>query len=145
MMRRREFITLLGGAGSVAASARAQPASVHRIVIVRPSGSVAEMTEEGDNPSYTVLFKELRRIGYIERQNSIVERYSAEGHRERYTELAREVVRTKPHLIVAVSSPLVLMFKAVTGNDPGHRSYGGPRRLRHCAKPSATGGQHHWD
>jgi putative tryptophan/tyrosine transport system substrate-binding protein len=117
-VRRREFITLLGGAAVWPLAARAQPASVHRIAIVRPSGSVAEMTEAGDNPSYTVLFKELRRLGYIERQNLSVERYSTEGHRERYTELAREVVRTKPHLIVAVSSPLVLMFKAVTDTVP---------------------------
>ena len=76
------------------------------------------MTEAGDNPSYSVLFKELRRLGYIERQNLIVERYSGEGHQERYTEIANEVVRTRPHLIVAVSSPLVLIFKAVTDTIP---------------------------
>src|SRR5262245_58427391 len=106
MMRRRELIMLLRGAAAAwPIGARAQPASVHRIAIVRTSGSVAEMTEAGDNPSYVVLFKELRRLGYIERQNLSVERYSAEGNRERYTELAREVVRTKPHLIIAVSSP----------------------------------------
>jgi putative ABC transport system substrate-binding protein len=78
---------------------------VYQIATVRTSGSIADMTEAGDNPSYFVLFKELRRLGYNERQNFIVERYSREGHQERYTELAREVVRTKPHLIVAVSSP----------------------------------------
>jgi hypothetical protein len=143
-VRRREFITLLGGAAAWPLAARAQPASVHRIAIVRPSGSVAEMTEAGDNPSYTVLFKELRRLGYIERQNLSVERYSTEGHRERYTELAREVVRTKPHLIVGLV-PLGANVQSSDGYGPGHRSYGGPRRLRHCAKPSATGGQHHWD
>ena len=113
-MRRRAFITLLGGAAIAwPLAARAQQL-VHRIALVRTSGSVADMTEAGDNPSFRVLFKELRRLGYVEQQNLIVERYSGEGHQERYTELAREVVRTKPHLIVAVSSPLVLIFKAVT-------------------------------
>ena len=117
MIGRREFMSLLGGAAATwPIAAQAQP--VNRIAIVRPAGSVAEMTEAGDNPSYTVLFKELRRLGYVERQNLIVERYSAEGHRERYAELAREVVRTRPHLIIAVSSPLVLMFKAVTDAIP---------------------------
>jgi ABC-type uncharacterized transport system substrate-binding protein len=120
MIRRREFITLLGGAAAtwpVAAQAQ-QLANVYRIAVVRPSGSVADMTETGGNPSYRALFNELRRLGYVERQNLIVERYSGEGHQERYAELAREVVRTKPHLIVAASTPLVLIFKAATDTIP---------------------------
>src|SRR5215831_3563227 len=59
------------------------------------------MTQADGNPSYRALSNELRRLGYVERQNLIVERYSGEGHQERYAELAREVVRTKPHLIFA--------------------------------------------
>jgi putative ABC transport system substrate-binding protein len=120
MMRRREFITLLGGAAAAwPMAARAQQAAnVYRIAIVRTSGSIADMTEAGDNPSYAVLFKELRRRGYVERQNLIVERYSGEGRQERYIELAREVVRTKPDVILAVSSPLVLIFKSVSDTIP---------------------------
>jgi ABC-type uncharacterized transport system substrate-binding protein len=119
MIRRRQFITLLGGAGAWPLAARAQQsANVYRIAVVRPSGSVADMTEAGDNPSYRALFNELRRLGYVERQNLIVERYSGEGHQERYAELAREVVRTKPHLILAASTPLVLIFKAATDTIP---------------------------
>ncbi len=91
-MKRREFITLVGGAAAWPLAARAQqPANAHRIAVVRPSGSVADMTEAGGNPSYRALFNELRRLGYVERQNLIVERYSGEGHQERYAELAREV------------------------------------------------------
>ena len=118
-MRRREFIAGLGSAAGWPLAARAQQsANVYLIAIVRTSGSIADMTEAGDNPSYSVLFKELRRLGYIERQNLIVERHSGEGHQERYTEIANEVVRTRPDLIVAVSSPLVLIFKAVTDTIP---------------------------
>jgi ABC transporter substrate binding protein len=119
-MKRREFLTLLGGAAAAwPLAARAQQsANVHRIAVVRPSGSVADMTEAGGNPLYRALFNELRRLGYVERQNLIVERYSGEGHQERYAELAREVVRTKPHLIVAASTPLVLIFKAATDTIP---------------------------
>jgi putative ABC transport system substrate-binding protein len=92
-MRRRDVVALLGGAAAVwPVAARAQQvANAHRIAVVRPSGSVADMTEAGDNPSYRALFNELRRLGYVERQNLIVERYSGEGHQERYAELAREV------------------------------------------------------
>jgi putative ABC transport system substrate-binding protein len=60
----------------------------------------------------------MRRLGYVERQNLIVERYSGEGRQERHTEVAREVVRTNPHLIIAVSNPLVLIFKELTTKIP---------------------------
>jgi putative ABC transport system substrate-binding protein len=117
---RREFITLLGGAAAAwPLAARAQhSANMYRVAVVRTSGSVADLAETGDNPSFRALFKELRRLGYVEGQNLIVERYSGEGRQERYNELAREVVRTRPHLILAVSSPLVLIFKAATTNIP---------------------------
>ena len=107
-MQRRTFITLLGGAAAWPLTAHTQqPPNVHRIAIVRTSGSVADMSEAGDQPAFAALFKELRRLGYVEGQNLIVERYSGEGRQERYTELVREVVRTKPQLIFAISSPLV--------------------------------------
>src|SRR5262245_4089915 len=120
MIRRRKFITLLGGAAAAwsVASRAQQPGNAYRVAIVRTSGLVADMTETGDNPSFRELFKELRRLGYVEGQNLIVERYSGEGRQDRYSELAREVVRTRPHLILAVASPLVLIFKAATTNIP---------------------------
>jgi putative ABC transport system substrate-binding protein len=119
-MKRREFITLLGGATAVLPVAvRAQDsANMYRVAVVRTSGSIADLAETGDNPNFRALFKELRRLGYVEGQNLIVRRYSGEGRQERYNELAREVVRTRPHLILAVSSPLVLIFKAITTNIP---------------------------
>jgi putative ABC transport system substrate-binding protein len=119
-LKRRDFVTLLGGAATAwPLAARAQqPANVHRIALVRPSGPVADMSEAGDSPLYLALFEELRRLGYVERQNLIVERYSGEGRQARYTELAREVVSTKPHLIFVASSALVLIFKAVTDTIP---------------------------
>jgi putative tryptophan/tyrosine transport system substrate-binding protein len=119
-MKRREFIAVVGGAaaGWPLAAHTQQTMNVYRIAVVRPSGVVADMTEVGGNPLYRALFNELRRLGYVERQNLIVERYSGEGHQERYAELAREVVRTKPHLILAASTPLVLIFKAATDTIP---------------------------
>jgi putative tryptophan/tyrosine transport system substrate-binding protein len=99
-MRRRDFITLLGGtAVAWPLAARAQSAKVQRIAIVSPSAPIADMSETGDQPAYVALFKELRRLGYVEGQNLVVQRYSAEGQLERYTALASEVVRTKPDLI----------------------------------------------
>jgi putative ABC transport system substrate-binding protein len=118
-MRRREFITLLGGAAAWPLAARAQqPVKMYRIAIVGPTLSVGEMNESADNPNYPALFKELRRLGYVEGHNLVVERHSAEGRPERYTELAREVARAKPDLIIVTTSPMVRTFKEVTDNIP---------------------------
>src|SRR5262249_53168399 len=79
-MRRRDFISLLSGvvAGWPLAASAQQPAKAYRIAIVVPSVPVKEMNETG-NSRYKALFGELRRLGYIEGQNLIVERYSGEG------------------------------------------------------------------
>jgi putative ABC transport system substrate-binding protein len=127
-MRRREFITLAGSAAIAwpPAARGQQPAKMHRIAVVHPTDSVADLAETGSYPPRRALFEELRRLGYVERQNLIVERYSGEGHQERYPELAREVVRTKPDLIVVFTNQLVETFKAATDTIPIVGSMGNP-------------------
>jgi putative tryptophan/tyrosine transport system substrate-binding protein len=118
-MRRREFIMLVGSAATWPFAACAQQATkTYHIALVHPSTSIADMNESGGNPSYGALFKELRRLGYIEGVNLVVTRYSGEGREERFPELCQEVVRTKPDVIVASSSRLVLAFKATTDTVP---------------------------
>jgi putative tryptophan/tyrosine transport system substrate-binding protein len=118
-MRRREFIMLVGSAATWPFAACAQQATkTYHIALVHPSTSIADMYESGGNPSYGALFKELRRLGYIEGVNLVVTRYSGEGREERFPELCQEVVSTKPDVIVASSSRLVLAFKAATDTVP---------------------------
>jgi putative ABC transport system substrate-binding protein len=57
-------------------------------------------------------------LGYIEGENLIIERYSAEGHHERYADLAREIVTRNPDLIVTGTNPVVIVFKAATSTIP---------------------------
>ena len=114
---RRHFVSLLGGAIAATwpARVRAQHGKLFRIAIVHASAPVAEMTDTG-SPRFIALFKELRRLGYVEGQNVVFERYSGAGQYS--SELANEVVRHKPDLILTTSSRMVLNFKAATNAIP---------------------------
>jgi putative ABC transport system substrate-binding protein len=119
-VRRREFITLLGGAAAAwpVAARTQQPATQHRIAIFHPAIPTTLITETGGGSAWRAFFAELRRLGYIEGENLIIERYSAEGHHERYADLAREIVTSNPDLIVTGTNPVVIVFKAATSTIP---------------------------
>jgi putative ABC transport system substrate-binding protein len=118
-MRRREFIVGLGGAAAWPLAARAQqPARQHRIAIFHPAIPASLITETGGGSAWRAFFSELRRLGYVEGENLIIERYSAEGHHERYADLAREIVTRNPDVIVTGTNPVVIAFKAATSTIP---------------------------
>ena len=118
-MKRREFITLLGGAAVWPLVARAQqPNTQRRIAIFHPAIPVALLTETGGGSAWRAFFGELRRLGYIEGENLIIERHSAEGHHERYTDIARDIVSRGPDVIVTGTNPVVSAFKAATSTIP---------------------------
>src|SRR3979409_1477626 len=118
-MRRRKFMTLVGGVAVWPLAAWAQQrATQHRIAIFHPAIPTALITETGGGSAWRAFFAELRRLGYIEGQNLIIERSSAEGHHERYADLAREIVARNPDLIVTGTNPVVLAFKAATSAIP---------------------------
>src|SRR5690349_8112808 len=118
-MRRREFIVGLGGAAAWPLAARAQqPARQHRIAIFHPAIPASLITETGGGSAWRAFFSELRRLGYVEGENLIIERYSAEGHHERYADLARQIVTHNPDVIVTGTNPVVVVFKAATSTIP---------------------------
>jgi putative ABC transport system substrate-binding protein len=118
-MQRRDFIGLIGGAAAWPLTARAQQsARVYRIAIAHPSNPTSELSEAGGLPWYRAFFEELRRLGYVEGRNLAVARYSAEGRTEHYAELAREVVRTKPDVVLTIGARMVLSFKAASSTIP---------------------------
>ena len=118
-MRRREFLTLLG-ATAVAwpQTARAQQPATQRIAVFHPAIPTTLLTETGGGTAWPAFFRELRRLGYVEGKNLIIERYSAEGHHERYAGLAREIVTRNPDVIVTGTNPVVTAFKAATSTIP---------------------------
>src|ERR1700736_3823603 len=120
-MRRRDFA--IGLLLASATSARAQTrAKQHRIAIVIPAGPVAVISENSSDSLlrrlYQPFFEELRRLGDVEGQNLIVERYSGEGYPERFADLAREIAARKPDLIVASTNPVALAARAADSTTP---------------------------
>jgi hypothetical protein len=88
-MRRREFITLVGGlAATWQFAARAQPTKLHRIgaLFVGNADSAAFRAE---------LQQEIRKSGYIEGQNVVFEFRSAEQKLDRLPQLAAELIALK--------------------------------------------------
>src|SRR4051794_7091426 len=117
-MRRREFTTgLLMLAASLPARAQ-QRTMPHRIAIFHPAIPVALLTETGGGSAWRAFFGQLRRLGYVEGQNLIIERYSADGHHERYSDSARQIVTSNPDLIVTGPNPVVTAFRAATRSIP---------------------------
>jgi putative ABC transport system substrate-binding protein len=118
-MRRRDFISLIGSAAAAwSIAVRAQQSSTQRIAIFHPAIPTTLLTETGGGSAWRTFFAELRRLGYVEGENLIIERYSAEGHHERYADLVREIVTRKPNLIVTGTNPVVAAFTTATNTIP---------------------------
>ena len=67
---------------------------------------------------YTAFEDELRRLGWIEGSNLTVERRALEGRYERAAELAAEIVRLRPDLIVGPGAPIARALKEATSDIP---------------------------
>jgi putative tryptophan/tyrosine transport system substrate-binding protein len=89
-MRRREFIMILGGAAAtLPPPAGAQPpARVHRVGLILTTSPLSELTgPDPIHPLVRAFVHGLRDLGYVEGQNLILERRSAEGRFERFAEI----------------------------------------------------------
>jgi hypothetical protein len=97
-------------------AAEAQTAGkVYRLAIVATTLPVAEYRAD---PAPRAFFVELRRLGYVEGQNLVVEGRSALGRPERFPEIAAEVVRLNPDVILAGSNRVLRAVKATTATIP---------------------------
>jgi hypothetical protein len=93
-VRRREFITLLGGIAAWPLAARAQqPAKVALIGFLHHGSP-------GPSLEVDAFRQGLRELGYVEGRNITIEYRFASGQVERMPELAAELVRLKPDVIV---------------------------------------------
>ena len=111
MMRRRAFITLVGGAALARPlGARAQqPAKVARLGYLAPARlpNLIEALRAG-----------LRDFGYVEGQNLAIEYRFVMGQTKSYDELAQELVSLDPAAIVLTGTPAALALKRQTTTIP---------------------------
>jgi putative ABC transport system substrate-binding protein len=111
-MRRRQFLSFLGGAAvwPVAAYAQ-QPAK-------RPTIGFLGASTQANWTDWTAAFvARLQELGWIEGRTVTIEYRWAEGRSERYAEFAAEFIRLKTDVIVTVGSPAVVL-KQTTSTIP---------------------------
>jgi|SRR5262245_10361215 putative ABC transport system substrate-binding protein len=108
-MRRREFITLLGGAAAAwPLAARAQQTKIARLGFV--SWQAPTHIED--------LRQGLRELGYVEGKNIEIEVHFFDGDRERTQNAIRTLVQKRVDILVVRATPAAHIAKAMTQTIP---------------------------
>src|SRR5262245_53830183 len=109
-MRRREFITFLGGAAAWPIAARAQQSAIPVVAFIH--GGAA-----GAFPGRIAAFRDgLRATGHVERQNITIEYHWLEGRFERLPGILADLVRRRVAVIATPGST-----PASSGEGRNHR------------------------
>ena len=141
-MKRRAFLGALASAAAWSATAaRAVLADegrkAHRMAVCTPFSAAAL-----SDPLRTAFFAELRRLGYVETDNLIIDRYVADGKSDRYPQIVRDVLQSNPDVIVVfLSHELTLQFGRATSSIPIVASMGDPVAagiVKNLARPDAN-------
>jgi putative tryptophan/tyrosine transport system substrate-binding protein len=115
LRRRREFITLLGGAAvALPLAAGAQGEQLRRIAVFM---DLAEADQEGQ-ARIAALKRGLQDLGWIEGRNLRIESRWAAGQAARMKPLAEELVSLAPEVIVSSGAPTLAALQQTTRTIP---------------------------
>jgi putative ABC transport system substrate-binding protein len=114
-VRRRQFLTLLGGAAAWPLAARAQQGGKVPRIGYLVTGSL----ESPEARAMVDAFRQgLRERGYVEGQNIVIEYRSADGRIERFPRLANELASLNVDLILAPNTPAAHAVQRATTTIP---------------------------
>jgi putative tryptophan/tyrosine transport system substrate-binding protein len=116
-MRRRDVFRILGGAAVVWSSevrAQQSPGKVWRVAFLYPGSLVSA----ADREHWEVFRTELRKFGYIEGKNLVLDRRDAEGYNDRIPALVDELIAARPDVFVAVAPSAAVAAHRVTSVIP---------------------------
>jgi ABC-type uncharacterized transport system substrate-binding protein len=108
-MKRREFITLIGGAAAWPLAARAQQAAKLPII-----GYLGANTPSAESQRIAAFVQRLRELGWIENRTIAIDARWAEGRNERVADIAAEFVRLKVDVIVTAGTAAVATANQAT-------------------------------
>lgn len=115
-MKRRDFISLLGGATAWPLAARAQQVTkIPRMGVLTPGRSDSS---DASLRTLNAFMSALPELGYTEGQNIAIERKFGEGHADRLRGLATELVERQVDVIVVFSTPAARAAKQATTTIP---------------------------
>ena len=120
-MRRREFICALGAlaVGAMEAQGQSPQRKMHRVGLVFASAPTSEMLgADPIVPTARAFVHALRDLGYVEGDNVILDRRSAEGNFTKFHGVMRELVAQKTDVIVTTTNAATSAAKEVTQTTP---------------------------
>src|SRR3974377_1162091 len=112
-MKRREFITLLGGAAAWPLASHAQqPKNIPRLCFLTFDPGTLQSTR------FEAFFQSLRELGYVDGQTIAIDYLSADGHGQRFPPLVTECLRRKADIIAVSTTPATQAAKKATRSIP---------------------------
>ena len=115
-MRRRDVLALAGAAATWPLLARGQ--SQRRLALAHSAIAANTLTEAAGPFWVRRLHEQLRRLGYAEDANLVIDRFSAEGRSDRFAAVAEAIVASKPDVIVSNLNGLVRAIMSATSTIP---------------------------
>jgi putative ABC transport system substrate-binding protein len=117
-MKRREFITLIGGAAAASYASWPLAARAQQSGKLPTIGFLGANNATFERASIDAFVQRLRELGWIENRTVSIEYRWAEGREERFAEIAAEFIRLKVDIIFTYATPSSIAAKKATAIIP---------------------------